>query len=111
MRGARRSTSRRRRIEQSSARPSKPAACGPETWNRRNVAPVSPRERCPGSGMRLVSRSYVVRKIESADREKYNLWAKHAEERGELDEAAGIRTSLAEWEKEQGLTRERLVCG
>src|SRR5438046_3045952 len=67
-----------------------PAASGPETWNRSNVARVSPRERCPGSGMRLVSRSYVVRKIESADRQKYDLWAKHAEERGELDEAAGI---------------------
>jgi hypothetical protein len=60
--------------------------------------------------MRLVSRSYTVRKIEPTDRAKNELWIKHAEERGDIDEAAALRDSFAEWEKEQGLTRERLVC-
>jgi hypothetical protein len=58
----------------------------------------------------LVSRSYVVRKIEPADRTKWDLWIKHAEERGDPDEVQGLRDSFAEWEKEQGFTRERLVC-
>src|SRR5213593_3206424 len=71
---------------------------------------MAQRPRCPGSSMRLVSRSYVVRKIEPADRAKNELSIKHAEARGDLDEAAAVRDSFAEWEKEQGLTRERLVC-
>jgi hypothetical protein len=60
--------------------------------------------------MELVARSYTVRKIEPADRSKWDLWIRHAEERGEPDEAQGLRESFAEWEKEQGFTRERLVC-
>jgi hypothetical protein len=71
---------------------------------------VTERPRCPGSGMQMISRSYVVRKIEPADRAKNDLWIKHAEERGDLDEAAAVRDSFAEWEKEQGFTRERLMC-
>ena len=71
---------------------------------------MAERERCPGSGVQLVARSYTVRKIEPADRTKWDLWIKHAGERGEPDEAQGLRDSFAEWEKEQGLTRERLVC-
>jgi hypothetical protein len=58
----------------------------------------------------MVSRSYVVRMIEPADRAKNDLWINHAEERGDLDEAAAVRASFSDWEKEQGFTRERLVC-
>ena len=71
---------------------------------------MAERTRCPGSGMQMISRSYIVRKIEHADRAKNDLWIKHAEERGDVDEAAAVRDSFAVWEKEQGFTRERLAC-
>jgi len=66
--------------------------------------------RCPGSGMGMVSRSYVIRKIEQVDREQNELRVKRAAARGDYEEAEIIKDSFMVWEKEQGLPRERLVC-
>ena len=60
--------------------------------------------------MQMVSRTYVIRTIEPADREK-NAWQiVRAEERGDPEEAEIIKRVFAEWEQEQGQPRERLVC-
>ena len=70
---------------------------------------LAPSSRCPGSGMQMVSRTYVIRNIEPADREK-NAWRiARAQERGDLEEADIIRDHFNEWEKEQGQTREQMV--
>lgn len=66
--------------------------------------------RCPGSGMRMASRSYKVRKIEPADRSDNEFRIKRAEARGDSEEASLIRASFGQWEKEQGQQRERIVC-
>jgi hypothetical protein len=65
---------------------------------------------CPGSGVRLVSRTYTVRNVSDADRAKYARWAAAAESRGDPDEARSYRQSLTEWEKDQGQKREAHVC-
>lgn len=72
--------------------------------------PIPSGSRCPGSGMQMVPRNYVIRSIEPADREK-NAWrVARAEEDGNFEEAEAIKRSFEEWEREQGQTRERLVC-
>ena len=63
--------------------------------------------RCPGSGMKMVPRTYRVRNIEGSDRAK---WAQAEEARGELDMAEMTRESLRQWEREQGQEKEALVC-
>ena len=60
--------------------------------------------------MQMVSRTYVIRNIEPADREKNALRITRAEERGDLDEAEIIKRHFDEWEREQGQTREQMVC-
>lgn len=71
---------------------------------------LSPEDRCPGSGMTMVSRTYTIRKIEPEDRAKYARFAQNARDRGDPEEAADYEKSLTEWEKEQGDERERLAC-
>jgi hypothetical protein len=56
---------------------------------------LPPGSRCPGGGMQMVSRIYVVRKIESAHREKHAWRIARAEERGDPDEAEIIKRHLA----------------
>lgn len=60
--------------------------------------------------MRMVSQTYVIRKIEPDDRLKNARWVEHALLRGDPEEAAAVRDSFAEWERDQGQQRERLVC-
>ncbi len=60
--------------------------------------------------MQMVSRTHVIRNIEPADREKNALHIAQAEERGDLEEAEIIERHFDEWGKEQGQTREQLVC-
>jgi len=52
----------------------------------------------------------VIRQIEEADRQEYAHRIASAEARGELDEAQAWRKAFADWEREQGQERERLVC-
>jgi hypothetical protein len=60
--------------------------------------------------MQMVSRTYVIRNIDPADREK-NAWrVARARERGDAEEAEIIRHHFNEWEKEQGQTRDQMVC-
>jgi hypothetical protein len=60
--------------------------------------------------MQMVSRTYVIRNIEPADREKNALRITRAEERGDAEEAEIIKRHFDDWEREQGQTREQLVC-
>ena len=60
--------------------------------------------------MQMVSRTYVIRNIEPADQEKNAMRVARAEERGDRDEAEIIKRHFDQWEKEQGQTREQLVC-
>ena len=60
--------------------------------------------------MQMVSRTYVIRKIEPEDREKHGWRIARAEERGDAEEVDIIQSLFDEWEKEQGQTREQLVC-
>src|SRR5713101_562703 len=71
---------------------------------------LQPDSRCPGSGMRMISRTYTIRNIEAADCEQWEWRAQRAEARGDSEEAQALTDSLAKWEKEQGQERERLVC-
>lgn len=58
----------------------------------------------------MVSRTYVIRHIEPADRDK-NAWRiAQAEERGDPEEAELIKRHFDEWEKDQGQSRDQLVC-
>jgi hypothetical protein len=67
-------------------------------------------DRCPGTGIGMVSTTYEIRKLEPSDRADLDWRARRAEARGDHEEAAGYRESILEWEKEQGQERERLVC-
>jgi putative intracellular protease/amidase len=58
----------------------------------------------------MVSQTYVIRTIEPEDRAKNERWIEHAQKRGDIEEAAAVRDSFAQWEREQGQHRERLVC-
>jgi hypothetical protein len=60
--------------------------------------------------MRMVSRTYVIRSIDPVDRAKNGRQVENAELRGDLDEVQIIKDSFAQWEKDQGQERERLVC-
>ena len=72
--------------------------------------PIPPGSRCPGSGRQMVSRTYIIRHIEPADRDKHVWSVARAEERGDLDEVEIIKRHFFEWEQEQGQMREKLVC-
>ncbi|HUY24338.1 MAG TPA: hypothetical protein VMV09_03410, partial [Candidatus Saccharimonadales bacterium] len=65
--------------------------------------------RCPGSGMKMVPRTYRVRQIEETDRVDSEWRAERAEARGDLEEAQIIRSALKRWESEQGQEREELI--
>jgi hypothetical protein len=67
---------------------------------------LKPEDRPPGSGVTMVSRTYTIRKIEPEDRAKYERFAQHATERGDLEEAAGYKQSLVDWEKEHCKMRD-----
>ena len=67
-------------------------------------------QRCPGSGISMVPRTYEIRKITDDDRANYLLRIERCEARGDHEEAEGHRQFLADWEREQGESRERLVC-
>jgi hypothetical protein len=71
---------------------------------------LAPEARCPGSGMRMVSQTYVIRKIEDADRATYARRVTNAEADGDAESARFWTDSLAEWGRDQGQERERLVC-
>jgi hypothetical protein len=58
----------------------------------------------------MVPRTYEIRQITQEDRAKWNRFAEHAEARGELEEAQLWRDGIIEWEREQGETREKMVC-
>jgi len=60
--------------------------------------------------MSMVLRTYEIRKITDDDRAKYTMWIERCEARGDYEEAEGHRQFLANWEREQGESRERLVC-
>ena len=65
---------------------------------------------CLGSGVRMVSRSYTVSAPSAADREKFERFARAAQTRGDSEEAEAYRETISNWEKDQGQTREVLVC-
>ena len=67
-------------------------------------------DRCPGSGMTMVSRSYLIRQITDADREDNSCEIERCMERGDPELAEIVRDLFEEWEREQGQTKERLVC-
>jgi hypothetical protein len=71
---------------------------------------LRPESRCPGSGLQLVSRTYLVRQIEESERAKWEGWAQAEEERGEFEAAERRRDFLRRWEEEQGQDKEQLVC-
>jgi len=60
--------------------------------------------------MTMVPRTYVIRQIAEVDRQDNGRQIERCKERGDLDEADIIREHFASWEREQGQTRERLVC-
>jgi hypothetical protein len=60
--------------------------------------------------MRMVAQTYVIRKIEDADRAKYGRRIANAEARNDPEEAQFWKDALAQWETEQGEERERMVC-
>ena len=60
--------------------------------------------------MRMVSGTYLIRRIEANDRAIQARQVARAEEAGDLEEVQMIANSYAKWEKEQGQERERLVC-
>lgn len=72
--------------------------------------PLDSKDRCPGTGVRMIPRSFRIREITASDREENALRIVKAEERGDHDEAAAIRNAFAKWESEQGHDEERLTC-
>src|SRR5205085_2662169 len=72
--------------------------------------PIPPNSRCPGSGMKMVSRTYAIRQIEESDREEHARQIARAEERDDSDWVEAVRQSFKRWEDEQGQQKERLVC-
>jgi hypothetical protein len=60
--------------------------------------------------MRMVAQAYVIRKIDTEDRAKNARWIAHAQLRGDPEEVAVLEAAFAEWERDQGQERERLVC-
>ena len=60
--------------------------------------------------MQLVSRRFVVRPIEPSDRERHASRLTAALNRADAEEAEVIRRHFEQWEKEQGQSREQLVC-
>lgn len=65
---------------------------------------------CPGTGVRLVPRTYKVQEVTDADREQYARFERYATERGDADEADYYRSVIPKWESEVGQEREVLVC-
>jgi hypothetical protein len=65
---------------------------------------------CPGSGMQMVPRTYVTRKIEPADRQEHQSRMARAEQDGDDEWIEIIKQAFEEWERSQGQTYERLVC-
>ena len=58
----------------------------------------------------MVARSYIVTTPTAADREKYARFTRAAEARGDSEEADSYREAIANWERDQGQSREVLVC-
>ena len=52
----------------------------------------------------------MVRRIDPVDRTKNARHIENAEARGDPEEVQIIKDVFAEWEREQGQERERLVC-
>jgi hypothetical protein len=69
-----------------------------------------PASRCPGSGMQMVARTYVIRHIEPADQDKSTWRIARATERSDLEEPDVIKWHFDEWQREQGQTRDQLAC-
>jgi len=65
---------------------------------------------CPGSGLRLVTRTHKVRPVTDADRERYARFERYATDRGDTEEAQYYRSVIPKWETEVGQERETLVC-
>ena len=80
----------------------------------RERAQAAPRVRtspvCPGTGVRLVPRTYKVRPVTDADREQYARFEQYATERGDAGEAEYYKSVIPKWESEVGEEREVLVC-
>ena len=72
--------------------------------------PMSADSRCPGSGMNMVPRTYLIRKIEPADRQDNAVQIAEAYERGDPEWAEMVQRAFDDWERNQGQTEERLVC-
>lgn len=70
----------------------------------------APEQRCSGSGLRLLVRTYKVREVTASDRQKYARMVRAAESRGDVEGAASYRQALVTWEEGQGEDREALVC-
>ena len=71
---------------------------------------LAPDSRCPGSGARMIFRTYVVRRIEAGDRAEHALRLGRAEARDDPDDCLMLQRDFEEWERDQGQSRERLVC-
>ena len=60
--------------------------------------------------MTMVSRTYTIRRIEPADRAENGRRIEAAQALDDLEGAEFWKDSFAEWERDQGQQRERLVC-
>ena len=69
----------------------------------------APDQSCPGSGLRLVSRTYTIRPVTDADREQYERFIGYATERGDQEDADYYRSVIPKWESEVGKEREALL--
>lgn len=58
----------------------------------------------------MLSRKYIIRHVEAHDRALQVRRMERAEAGGDPEEVREIADSYAQWEKEQGEVRERLVC-
>src|SRR5438445_5686995 len=88
-----------------------PIGVTPQLLGYRETGMPVPRDSiCPESGMQMVARTYVVRQIEDSDRLDYDRQVESAEARGDSDEVAIIKETLARWERDQGHEEEKLVC-
>ncbi len=58
----------------------------------------------------MIEVDYVVRRIESEDREKHQRDVQRALDRGDEVMARGFEKAFGEWEREQGTQKTVLVC-
>jgi hypothetical protein len=71
---------------------------------------LAAQDRCSGTGMKMMQRTFTRRRIEEADRQKFAGFVEAAEARGDHDDAQFYRDSVAEWEVTAGHTDQRMVC-